>query len=82
MSVSEPAGSAGLADLAGIELRLESARLRLLRGFDELLCLDGLQGVEKLPHQVETVRRVLRQFRGRVLLADEVGLGKTIEASS
>ena len=33
-----------------------------------------------LPHQIETVRKVLRRFRGRVLLADEVGLGKTIEA--
>lgn len=80
VAVSDPAGVAGLTDLLGVELRLESARLRLLRGFDELLCLDGLHGVEQLPHQVETVRRVLRQFRGRVLLADEVGLGKTIEA--
>ncbi len=61
-------------------LHLEHARLSLLRGFDELLCLEGLTGVEHLPHQIETVRRVLRQFRGRVLLADEVGLGKTIEA--
>ena len=52
----------------------------LLRGFDELLCLEGLSGVEQLPHQIETVRKVLRHFRGRVLLADEVGLGKTIEA--
>ena len=37
-------------------------------------------GVEPLLHQIETVRKVLKQFRGRVLLADEVGLGKTIEA--
>ena len=37
-------------------------------------------GVEPLWHQIETVRKVLKQFRGRVLLADEVGLGKTIEA--
>ena len=44
------------------------------------LCLEGLHGVEHLPHQIETVRKVLRHFRGRVLLADEVGLGKTIEA--
>ena len=70
----------GSSDLAGLRLHLEHARLRLLRGFEELLCLEGLRGVEHLPHQVETVRRVLRHFRGRVLLADEVGLGKTIEA--
>ncbi len=61
-------------------LHQEHARLSLLRGFDELLCLEGLHGVEHLPHQIETVRKVLRHFRGRVLLADEVGLGKTIEA--
>lgn len=68
------------ADREGLLLHLEHVRLGLLRGFDELLCLDGLRGVEHLPHQIETVRTVLRRFRGRVLLADEVGLGKTIEA--
>lgn len=61
-------------------LHQEHLRLSLLRGFDELLCLEGLRGVEHLPHQIETVRKVLRHFHGRVLLADEVGLGKTIEA--
>ena len=69
------------SDRDGLRLPLEFARLRLLRGFEELLCLEGLQGVERLPHQIETVRKVLRHFHGRVLLADEVGLGKTIEAS-
>lgn len=67
-------------DAESVRLRIEHARLKLLRGFEELLCLEGLRGVEQLPHQVETVRKVLRHFRGRVLLADEVGLGKTIEA--
>ena len=32
-------------------------------------------------HQTETARKVIGQFSGRVLLADEVGLGKTIEAA-
>ena len=62
-------------------LRERLAHLGLAQGFDELLCLPHLTGFEPLWHQVETVRKVLKQFRGRVLLADEVGLGKTIEAS-
>jgi superfamily II DNA or RNA helicase len=61
-------------------LRERLAHLGLAQGFDELLCLPHLTGVEPLLHQIETVRKVLKQFRGRVLLADEVGLGKTIEA--
>ena len=68
------------ADPRDLWLHQEHARLSLLRGFDDLLCLEGLHGVEHLPHQIETVRKVLRHFHGRVLLADEVGLGKTIEA--
>lgn len=67
-------------DPRDLRLHQEHARLSLLRGFDALLCLEGLRGVEHLPHQIETVRKVLRHFHGRVLLADEVGLGKTIEA--
>jgi SNF2 family DNA or RNA helicase len=31
-------------------------------------------------YQLQTVRTVLRRMRGRAILADEVGLGKTIEA--
>ena len=33
-----------------------------------------------LPHQIETANRVITEMHGRALLADEVGLGKTIEA--
>ena len=62
------------------ELRQRFTHLGFAQGFDELLCLPLLTGVEPLWHQIETVRKVLKQFRGRVLLADEVGLGKTIEA--
>ena len=36
--------------------------------------------IEVHPHQVEAVRRVITDVRPRYLLADEVGLGKTIEA--
>jgi superfamily II DNA or RNA helicase len=61
-------------------LRERLAHLGLVEGFDELLCLSHLKGVETFWYQTETVRKVLKQFRGRVLLADEVGLGKTVEA--
>jgi superfamily II DNA or RNA helicase len=76
-------GVAGRPDADGrcFGLRERLAHLGLAQGFDELLCLPHLTGFEPLWHQVETVRKVLKQFRGRVLLADEVGLGKTIEAA-
>lgn len=62
------------------QLREAMAHLELMQGFDELLCLPHLCGVTTYWYQVEAVRKVLRHFRGRVLLADEVGLGKTVEA--
>ncbi|MBN1610142.1 MAG: DEAD/DEAH box helicase [Polyangiaceae bacterium] len=48
--------------------------------FDELLCLPTVSGVVPYDYQIDTVRRVLRSLGGRALLADEVGLGKTVEA--
>ncbi|MEO5334563.1 MAG: SNF2-related protein [Magnetococcus sp. YQC-5] len=72
--------SAEEAETRWFDLRQEFTHLGLLQGFNELLCLSHLQQVDTYWYQVETVRKVLKQFRGRVLLADEVGLGKTIEA--
>ncbi len=60
-------------------LRLEAENLRLSRGFDQLICLEELD-LEHYEHQIQTAIRALHQMRGRALLADEVGLGKTIEA--
>lgn len=44
--------------------------------------VDGLLGARTnlLPHQVYIAQQVAQRFAPRVLLADEVGLGKTIEA--
>lgn len=74
------AASPSRSDGHWYRLRERLSHLSLAQGFDELLCLSHLHGVESLAHQIETVRKVLKRFRGRVLLADEVGLGKTIEA--
>lgn len=55
-------------------------------GVTELLCLVHLAthwesvGVIPYPHQLDTTRKVIEEMRGRAILADEVGLGKTIEA--
>jgi hypothetical protein len=50
-------------DPVWFDLRAELTRLGLVEGFDELLCLPTLQGVELHWYQVETVRKVLKQYR-------------------
>jgi ATP-dependent helicase HepA len=40
----------------------------------------GAARVQLLPHQLYVTERVARMWRPRALLADEVGLGKTVEA--
>lgn len=40
----------------------------------------GAARVQLLPHQLYVAERIAKMWRPRVLLADEVGLGKTIEA--
>lgn len=72
---NQPAGS-----LADYFLRRRFLELRMAQSFEDLLCLGSLNGVDSYSYQHETVRKVLRHFKGRALLADEVGLGKTIEA--
>lgn len=46
---------------------------------DDLLALPYCR-IQKLDYQVRTALRVMGALRGRALLSDEVGLGKTIEA--
>ena len=62
------------------ELALEAEQAGLVESFEQLQCLHHLPKMEPLPHQLEAARRVLFEMRGRAILADEVGLGKTIEA--
>ncbi len=46
----------------------------------ELVSLKTCFGVEAYFHQINTVETTIGKLNGRALLADEVGLGKTIEA--
>lgn len=62
------------------EARKELFSLSLMADYDQLVCLPALTKIDKHWYQIETARKVLRQLGGRALLADEVGLGKTIEA--
>src|SRR6266699_257689 len=67
-------------DRAWHELRREAERIALVPGFERLITLDA-NAIKALPHQIDVAQRVLRHMSGRAILADEVGLGKTIEAS-
>lgn len=60
-------------------LRLTATRLLYAHQFDQLSSLSNSR-VEIRPHQVAVVHRVSTTYPHRFLLADEVGLGKTIEA--
>lgn len=68
------------SDYQTFQLALEGYRLSFRSSYDQLICLPSLRHVRSLWYQEETARKVMRTFRGRAILADEVGLGKTIEA--
>jgi SNF2 family DNA or RNA helicase len=67
-------------NVASYYARNELFKLSLMADYDQLVCLPTLTAIDKHWYQIETARKVLRQLGGRALLADEVGLGKTIEA--
>ncbi len=68
-----------MGDLRSFFLRERAALWWVSNQSDDLLCLPHCR-IERLEYQVRTALRVLGPLRGRALLSDEVGLGKTIEA--
>ena len=68
-----------LRSLEGYSLCEQAARWWVSNQSDDLLCLPNCR-ITRLDYQVRTALRVLGPLRGRALLSDEVGLGKTIEA--
>lgn len=77
--LGEQLKAAGFDPLEIVELRLQGEELATLDDFEELLAVD-VANVDKMPHQESVARHALSRLRGRAVLADEVGLGKTIEA--
>lgn len=69
----------GNSSSLNVKLELQSQAIRLQRGFDRLVCLSEID-IEPRPWQTEAALKVLRDMKGSAILADEVGLGKTIEA--
>ena len=62
------------------QLRILSEKIESLIYQDKIIAANNFN-IIPLPHQVLTVNHVLEQFKPRCLIADEVGLGKTIEAA-
>jgi len=62
------------------QLAVEAEQSKLIGSFDDLQCMRSLPELEPMPHQITAARKVLHEMSGRAILADEVGLGKTIEA--
>lgn len=68
------------APLEAYQLSRWAHTVALTPGFEELISLASLREVIPYEHQLAAVKTVLNRMRGRALLADEVGLGKTVEA--
>jgi superfamily II DNA or RNA helicase/tetratricopeptide (TPR) repeat protein len=87
--VWEPLDASPLAHFDGTNRARIDAKAHLLNllarrasGSHEvpLLCFDFTSGVYRKSYQQRVVQTILSHFHGRALLADEPGLGKTIEA--
>jgi ATP-dependent helicase HepA len=75
----ESLASAQVASAAAFALRSRVVRIEALRRADSLGALLSSR-VHVLPHQVGAAGRILSDRMPRFVLADEVGLGKTVEA--
>jgi SNF2 family DNA or RNA helicase len=72
-------GAAAPVDRQVSALVDEAVRVWSRPGFDTFLSLESLR-FTPFDYQLQAARSALRRMRGRAILADEVGLGKTIEA--
>ena len=62
------------------KLAVEVENHTVIPNFEGLLAPQHLSELTPLPHQLEVAKQVVENMNGKAILADEVGLGKTIEA--
>ncbi|MED0704495.1 ATP-dependent helicase, partial [Aeribacillus composti] len=62
------------------KLAYEVTNYLSIPSFEGLVAPLHLDHVTPLPHQLEVAQTVVEKLNGKAILADEVGLGKTIEA--
>ncbi|MDV2885579.1 SNF2-related protein [Alkalihalophilus pseudofirmus] len=61
-------------------LAYEAEEHQSIPAFQGLIAPNHLPQLDPFPHQIEVANTVIEQMNGKAILADEVGLGKTIEA--
>lgn len=62
------------------KLAIEVENHTTIPEFEGLQAPEHLPNLTPLPHQLEVAKQVVENMNGKAILADEVGLGKTIEA--
>ncbi|MYL41848.1 DEAD/DEAH box helicase [Virgibacillus salexigens] len=75
LDMNDPVSSWGLFSMA-----FHAEKTTMTPSFKGLRALEFLPHVDFLNHQIASAEQVIEQMNGRAILADEVGLGKTIEA--
>ncbi|WP_018923799.1 DEAD/DEAH box helicase [Salsuginibacillus kocurii] len=76
----KPANEPNVANWEMFQLAYESATHQAVPSFNGLLSPRHLPFMKFHNYQLEAARRVVEDMNGQAILADEVGLGKTIEA--
>lgn len=62
------------------QMAYEVEKIFLKESNSDLMAVNYLPTIKFMPHQIDTAKKVIGEMSGRAILADEVGLGKTIEA--
>ncbi|MGE7691615.1 DEAD/DEAH box helicase [Lysinibacillus sp. NPDC097214] len=62
------------------KMNYDIVKMKLITDFTGLQATKYLPNLKPLKHQLEAAETVIERMNGKAILADEVGLGKTIEA--